>query len=111
MKITIYSAFSKEQKHLRKRYKNINKDIIKLINELQENPLLGTDLGNGVRKIRMKISDKGKGKRAGARVITLLTTLSETDGELGLHYIYDKSERESISDKELNEIIKSNFSL
>ena len=57
MKITIYSAFSKEQKHLRKRYKNINKDIIKLINELQENPLLGTDLGNGIRKIRMKISD------------------------------------------------------
>lgn len=34
MKITIYSAFSKEQKRLHKRYKNINKDIIKLINEL-----------------------------------------------------------------------------
>lgn len=111
MKITIYSAFSKEQKHLRKRYKNINKDIIKLINELQENPLLGTDLGNGIRKIRMKISDKGKGKSGGARVITCIVDIDENTRELGLHYIYDKSERESISDKELNEIIKSNFSL
>lgn len=111
MKITIYSAFSKEQKHLRKRYKNINKDIIKLINELQENPLLGTDLGNGIRKIRMKISDKGKGKSGGARVITCIVDIDENTREVGLHYIYDKSERESISDKELNEIIKSNFSL
>lgn len=111
MKIAIYSAFSKEQKHLRKRYKNINKDIIKLINELQENPLLGTDLGNGIRKIRMKISDKGKGKSGGARVITCIVDIDENTREVGLHYIYDKSERESISDKELNEIIKSNFSL
>lgn len=111
MKITIYSAFSKEQKHLRKRYKNINKDIIKLINELQENPLLGTDLGNGIRKIRMKISDKGKGKSGGARVITCIVDIDENTREVGLHYIYDKSERESISDKELNEIIKSNFFL
>lgn len=59
----------------------------------------------------MKISSKQKGKSGGARVITCIVDIDENTREVGLHYIYDKSERESISDKELNEIIKSNFSL
>lgn len=109
MKIGVYKTFSKEQKRLQKRYKNINKDILKLIDELEKNPFLGTDLGNGLRKVRMKISDKGKGKRAGARVITLFTMLADNDSELGLVYLYDKSERTNILVPEIMDIIKSNI--
>lgn len=56
----------------------------------------------------MAISSKGKGKSGGARVITLIMALSVEDTEIGLHYIYDKSERASISDKELLDILKKN---
>lgn len=56
----------------------------------------------------MSIAAKGKGKSAGARVITVILALSETEKEIGLHFIYDKSERESITDKELQSILKHN---
>lgn len=108
MKIEIYKAFEKERKRLHKRYKNINKDIIELIQELKNNPQLGTDLGNGIRKVRMSIRDKKKGKSGGARVITLLTQQNEED-ILGLHFIYDKSEHENILTKKINDIITNNL--
>ena len=38
---------------------------------------MGTDLGRGVRKIRMAIGSKGKGKSGGARVLTLTVLVSE----------------------------------
>lgn len=71
------------------------------VKELLQNPEIGTDLGNGFRKIRLAITSKGKGKRGGARVITLNLILSADETEIGLFYIYDKSERISITDAEL----------
>lgn len=109
MKIEIYKAFEKERKRLHKRYKNINKDIIELIQELKNNPQLGTDLGNGIRKVRMSIRDKKKGKSGGARVITLLTQQNKEESVLGLHFIYDKSEHENILTKKINNIIANNL--
>ena len=41
-----------------------------LLQELEQNPQAGIDLGGGLRKIRMKINSKGKGKSGGARVIS-----------------------------------------
>ena len=71
------------------------------VKELLQNPEIGTDLGNGFRKIRLAITSKGKGKSGGARVITLNLILSADETEIGLFYIYDKSERISITDVEL----------
>ena len=70
-----------------------------------QNPEIGTDLGNGFRKIRLAITSKGKGKRGGARVITLNLILSADETEIGLFYIYDKSERISITDAELKALL------
>ena len=80
----------------------------KLQRELLAKPDLGTDLGNGLRKIRMAIQSKGKGKSGGARVITytIITKIEET--EINLLYIYDKSERDSISATEIKELLKQN---
>lgn len=101
-------AFNVEVKRLSKRYRSLKDDIRELSEELRQNPEMGVSLGNGLRKVRMAIAAKGKGKRGGARVITLLLRLSDEEGEIGLHYIYDKSERESISDRELEEILRKN---
>ena len=56
----------------------------------------------------MSIASKGKGKSGGARVITLTAIVDVESTEIGLLYVYDKSERESITDKELQKIIKAN---
>ena len=75
---------------------------------MAKNPYQGADLGHGSRKVRMAISAKGKGKSGGARVITLILAYSEEESEIGLLYIYDKSEQESLTDKELSDILREN---
>ena len=74
-----------------------------LIAELEENPTLGTPLGDNAFKIRLAISSKNKGKSGGARVITCYIT---EDNELYLLSIYDKSEQADISDKAIKQLIK-----
>ena len=106
--IQLYPLFIKELKRLAKRYKSLKSDLEGLREELLANPEEGANLGNGVHKVRMAISAKGKGKRAGARVITVLLDISGDEKEIGLHYIYDKSEKESLTDKEINDILKAN---
>lgn len=101
------SEFRKEVKRLAKKYRSIPEDLIELKNRLIENPVEGTDLGFGVRKIRMSIKSKGKGKSGGARVITYNVTEVEDTINITLLTIYDKSERSSISDKEIKDLLKT----
>lgn len=68
--IEIGRKFAKEMKRLGKKYRSLKSDYANLIDELHANPLAGTDLGNGVRKVRMAIASKNRGKSHGARVIT-----------------------------------------
>ena len=89
-------------------YRSIKADYKKLLEELQQSPLAGADLGRGLRKVRMSIAAKGKGKSGGARVITLILAYSEEESEIGLLYIYDKSERETLTDAELTELLQRN---
>lgn len=106
--ITYSPQFAKELKHLAKKYKSIKSDYETLLCELKENPLAGTDLGHHLRKVRMAITAKGKGKRGGARIITHVVLFAHINFELKLLTIYDKSERENITDKELQQILKDN---
>ena len=101
------SEFRKEVKRLAKKYRSIPEDLIELRNRLVENPLEGADLGLGVRKVRMSIKSKGKGKSGGARVITYNVTEVEDTIDITLLTIYDKSERSTISDKEIKDLLKS----
>ena len=63
-------------------------------------------MGNGVRKVRMAISDKGKGKSHGARVITYTTIISVEEGIITLLAIYDKAEQNTITEKEISLLLK-----
>ena len=101
------TPFKKEFKRVSKKYRSLKEDVKKLIHELEANPLLGTDLGNGVRKVRMAITAKGRGKSHGARVITYTTALVNIDdeGDVILLYLYDKAERDAISKEEIANLI------
>ena len=74
---------------------------------LLTNPNAGDDLGGGLRKVRMAISDKNKGKSHGARAITYTFLVDESNGIVNLIFIYDKLERDSISKKEIKALLKS----
>lgn len=76
-------------------------DLVNLFSSLEINPKQGKPLGKDCYKIRMAISGKGKGKSGGARIITCVRVTAE---KIYLISIYDKSEKEDISDKELNEL-------
>ena len=84
-------------------------DYERLLNEIEENPHLGTDLGGGLRKICLAITSKGRGKSGGARVITFTVVVSVAEAEINLLYIYDKAERSSISKKEIAQLIAENL--
>lgn len=97
--------FLKEVKRLAKKYRSLKSDLQALQDELARNPFSGADLGNGVRKIRMAIGSKNKGKSHGARVISYTYTIDEAHGVINLIFIYDKEERESISANDIRDLI------
>lgn len=103
-KIISIPSFDKELKILSKRHRSIPKDYEKLLDDLEQNPKMGDEIIQNCFKIRMSITSKGKGKSGGARVITFVYIQDET---VYLLSIYDKSDKENISDKELRDLIKS----
>ncbi len=102
-KIRTLTDFDKSFKRLSKKYNSLGKDLKELLLKLQENPQLGTSLGNSFFKIRLKITSKSSGKSGGARIITCVKI---TDEQIFLAYIYDKSEESTVSDKSLKEWAK-----
>lgn len=104
--ITIeYTAhFKREFKRLSKKYRSLIYDFRDLKLSLKQAPLQGIDLGNRLRKLRLAITSKGKGKSGGARVITHVL-LSIEGGTVTFLSIYDKSERSNISDSELKTLM------
>ena len=98
--------FERQAKKLAKHYPSFKKDLLVLLESLKANPWQGVDLGNGIRKVRMTISSKGRGKSGGARVITMNVNVDIEKMIIALLYIYDKAEMENVSDKFLQQIIK-----
>lgn len=104
-KIIPQPTFLRELRTLLKKYRNLKNDLQKFNDFLLENPLSGVDLGGGLRKVRMPISDKNKGKSHGARVITYTYFIDNQNGIINLIFIYDKQERDSISKQEIKQIL------
>jgi mRNA-degrading endonuclease RelE of RelBE toxin-antitoxin system len=102
-KIELTDNFKKEAKKLIKKYASLRTEIAKLGNELAENPTIGTPLGNDVYKIRIAIASKNKGKNGGARIISFVKIIDET---IFLLSIYNKGEKDTISDKEIEALLK-----
>ncbi|MDR1779434.1 MAG: type II toxin-antitoxin system RelE/ParE family toxin [Tannerella sp.] len=94
--------FDRTAKRLSKKYASLKDELKALVNELKKNPEAGSPLGNNVYKIRLAIASKGKGKSGGARIITYFKT---EQGNVYLLLIYDKGERDTISDLEIQKIM------
>jgi len=101
--IVVTTGFKKHAKKIGKKHHSLKSDIEGLIDSLEKDPLKGEPLGKDCYKVRMAITSKGKGKSGGSRVITCVKVIED---DVYLLAIYDKSEKESISDKELDELLK-----
>lgn len=105
MSFNIYTTdfFDKELKKLSKKYPSVKNDYKALVDSLKEEPKQGQPLGKDCYKIRMSITSKDKGKSGGSRVITCVKIVG---GSVFLLSIYDKGNKVSISDKELDNLLR-----
>jgi mRNA-degrading endonuclease RelE of RelBE toxin-antitoxin system len=101
--VVVTPRFKRDIKKLAKKYLSIKNEYALLISELEKDPLQGTSLGHNCYKIRISIASKGKGKSGGARVIIHIVIKEKI---VFLLTIYDKAEKENITDKELDELLK-----
>ena len=100
-KISSISLFDKQAKRLAKKFPSLKNDLATLAEKLTAEPEQGKALGNNFYKVRLAIASKGKGKSGGARVITYIKIVETT---VYMTSIYDKSEKTTITDKELEQI-------
>ncbi|MGJ7032078.1 type II toxin-antitoxin system RelE/ParE family toxin [Niabella hirudinis] len=100
--IATIPLFDKQAKRLAKKYPSLKSELIKLLSTLEDDPEQGTALGNNFYKIRLAIASKGKGKSGGARITTYVKV---TTTSVYLTSIYDKSQKSTITDKELEQIL------
>ncbi|MFZ4547903.1 MAG: type II toxin-antitoxin system RelE/ParE family toxin [Bacteroidales bacterium] len=100
--VELSANFKKEAKKLSKKYPSLKTELTTLFTELEENPTIGTPLGNDIYKIRLAIASKSKGKSGGARVMSFVKI---TDTTVLLFSIFSKGDKDSISDKEIQDLI------
>jgi len=86
-----------------KKFPSLKKEIVELGTALSSDPHIGTAPGNSCFKIRLSIASKGKGKSGSGRVITHVHVNGR---RVFLLSIFDKSEKETLSDGELKELLQ-----
>ena len=104
--IRLSSYVVKELKNLSKHYPSFKSDYVRFLESIRQNPWQGVDLGNGLRKIRMPISAKGKGKAGGARMITLNMLIDEENMYILFLLLYDKQQADNFNKIALKEALK-----
>lgn len=102
-KIELSDNFKKEAKKLTKKYPSLKGELDNLFTELRDNPTLGVSLGNNIYKIRLAVASKNKGKSGGARVMSFVMV---TATAVLLFSIYSKGDKDSISGKEIAELLR-----
>jgi len=102
--VKVIPKFEKNLKKLSRRYPSLKMEFSHLVQSLKDNPKQGSPLDHNCFKIRISIASKGKGKSGEGRIITNLVVRDKT---VYLLSIYDKSDKENLSDKELLELLKN----
>lgn len=95
-------TFLKEAKQLGKKFKHLKADLKHAIDEIETKKDIGISLGYNLFKKRVRNSSIPTGKSGGFRIIIYQQFQNRTV----LISIYSKTEKESINDQELIEILK-----
>jgi mRNA-degrading endonuclease RelE of RelBE toxin-antitoxin system len=96
--ITATADFERNLKRLSKKYFSLSDDYGNFLKELLENPKSGDDLGGNIRKVRMAIASKNRGKSGGAR-ITCNFWVDEVNAKIYLLTVYDRGEQAAFPGK------------
>lgn len=104
--INPHHDFLLEAKKLKKRYPSFESDLEDFKDSLQKNPFQGTELFPGIRKIRMSIKSKGRGKAGSARVITANAIIAEHEGRIALLALYDKADYSTVDVKIIRQMAR-----
>ena len=100
--IELSPTFVKAAKRLAKKYPSLKSDLVTVFEVLEKDPKQGQNLGGNVYKIRFAIASKSKGKSGGGRIICYVQV---SESVVLLLTLYDKGDRETISDKEIKDLL------
>ena len=100
------NRFERSAKSLLKRYRSLKADLMEFICSLESNPFQGTELSPGIRKIRIAVASKGRGKSGGARIITYTIEIRKNEVTVYLIDIYDKSDYSTVDVAVINKAIE-----
>ena len=98
--VSASNTFNRDAKPLLKKYKTLKNSLEELIDNLINDPFLGSPCGNDIYKVRLSDPSKGGGKSGGFRVMYYHLNKTEAGIEILLMFIYDKSEKSTIKKNE-----------
>lgn len=104
--ISVSDDFAREVKRLAKKYRSFKNDYAEFLKSIKENPLQGDEITKNIRKIRMAIGSKGKGKSGGTRVITFNILTDVQNGQVVLLLIYDKEDASTVKTNVVKQMVR-----
>ena len=104
--ISVSDDFAKEAKRLAKKYTSFKQDYKDFLVSIKNNPLQGDEITKNIRKIRMAIKAKGKGKSGGARVITFNILTDIENGHVVFLLLYDKEDASTVKVNVVKQLVR-----
>ena len=104
--ISVSDDFAKEAKRLAKKYPSFKQDYKEFLESIKKNPLQGDEITKNIRKIRMAIKAKGKGKSGGARVITFNVLTDVENGNVFFLLLYDKEDASTVKVNVVKQLVQ-----
>ena len=104
--VSVSDDFAKEAKRLAKKYPSFKQDYKDFLVSIKNNPLQGDEITKKIRKIRMAIKAKGKGKSGGARVITFNILTDIENGQVVFLLLYDKEDASTVKVNVVKQLVR-----
>ena len=104
--VSVSDDFAKEAKRLAKKYPSFKQDYKDFLESIKNNPLQGDEITKNIRKIRMAIKSKGKGKSGGARVITFNILTDVENGHVVFLLLYDKEDASTFKVNVVKQLVR-----
>ena len=103
--LVLTPSFKHSVRKLKKRFRHVKDDMDVAIRVLLQTPRLGVVIpgGSGVRKLRVRNTDLGKGKRGSYRLLYYVE--DQPVPTIYLLLLYAKSDREDVTRRELKQLL------